>query len=118
MCVCYLSRQQCVGVESLHAADQLVSGVDHIVHKRPVDQEPIRAPVHRNALWDLAVPETPHVGVTLVEEAVQTLLTDETERTHRVQCLTDYCVSHFKYYHMDTSLLPHCRERDRWTLFL
>lgn len=75
----YLSRQQRVGVEALHAADQLVLGVDHIVHKGPVDQEPIRASVHRNALRDLAVPETPHVGVTLVEETVQTLFTDETE---------------------------------------
>lgn len=88
--MCYLGRQQCVGVEALHAADQLVSGVDHIVHKGPVDQEPVGASVHRNALWDLAVPEAPHVGVTLVEETVQTLFTDETERTHDTQCLAHY----------------------------
>lgn len=83
-CVCYLGRQQCVGVEALHAADQLVSGFDHIVHKGPVDQEPVRASVHCNALWDLAVPEAPHVRVTLVEETVQTLLTDEAERTRGI----------------------------------
>lgn len=81
VCVCYLCRQQCVGVEALHVADQLVSGVHHIIHKGPVEQEPIRASVYCNALWDLTVPEAPHVGVTLVEETVQTLFTDETE-TH------------------------------------
>lgn len=85
MCVCYLSRQQCVGVKALHAADQLVSGVHHIVHKGPVDQEPVGAAVHCDALWDLAVPEAPHVRVALEKEAVQTLFTDETERTGGIQ---------------------------------
>lgn len=108
MCACYLSRQQCVGVEALHAGDQLVFGVDHIVNKGPVDQEPIRASVHRDALWDLAVPEPPHVGVTFIEESIQTLLTDETERTHGTR-ISD-----------DTICLPgdKCAETDRWTVFL
>lgn len=75
--VCYLSRQQRVGIEALHAADQLVLGVHHVVHKRPANQEPVRASVHGDALGDLAVPEAPHVRVALKEEAVQTLLTDE-----------------------------------------
>lgn len=77
----YLGGQQRVGVETLHAADQLVPGVDHIIHKAPVEQEPIRASIHRNALWDLSISKTPHVGVALVEETVQALFTDETERT-------------------------------------
>lgn len=76
----YLGGQQRVGVETLHAADQLVPGVDHIIHKAPVEQEPIRASIHRNALWDLSISKTPHVGVALVEETVQALFTDETER--------------------------------------
>lgn len=76
---CHLSRQQRVGVEALHAADQLILGVHHVVHKRPANQEPVGASVHGDALWDLAVPEAPHVCVTLKEEAVQTLLTDEAE---------------------------------------
>lgn len=108
VCVCYLSRQQCVGVEALHAGDQLVFGVHHIVNKGPIDQEPIRASVHRNALWDLAVPETPHVGVTFVEESVQTLLTDETEGTHGTRISDDtICPPGDKF-----------TERDRWTVFL
>lgn len=78
--MCYLSRQQCVGIEKLHAADQFVLGVDHIIHKRSVKQEPIRASVHHYALRDCAVPKAPHVGVTLVEEPVQTLLTNEAAR--------------------------------------
>lgn len=77
--VCYLGRQQRVGVEALHAAHQLVLGVHHVVHKRPADQEPVRAAVHCDALWDLAVPEAPHVRVALKEETVETLLTDEAE---------------------------------------
>lgn len=76
---CYLSRQQRVGIEALHAADQLVLGVHHVVHKRPVNQEPVRASVHCDALWDLAVTQAPHVCVTLKEETVQTLLPDEAE---------------------------------------
>lgn len=80
----YLSRQQRVGIEALHAADQLVPGVHHVVHKRPVQQEPVRASVHRDAVRDLAVAEAPHVCVTLKEEAVQTLLTDEAEEQREV----------------------------------
>lgn len=84
-CVRYLGGQQCVGVKALHAADQLVLRVHHVVHKAPVDQEPVGASVHCDALWDLAVPEAPHVRVTLVEEAVQTLLSDEAEETRDVR---------------------------------
>lgn len=86
----YLSRQQCVGVETLHAGDQLVSGVDHIIHKGPVKQEPIRSSVHRDALRDLTVAKPPHVGVTFIEETVQTLLTDETEATQSFQCSAQF----------------------------
>lgn len=88
--MCYLGRQQCVGVESLHAGDQLVSGVDHIIHKTPVKQEPIRSSVHCDALWDLTIAKAPHVGVTLIEETVQTLLTDETEGTQSFQCTVQF----------------------------
>lgn len=73
----YLRGQQRVGVEALHAADQLVLGAHHVVHERPAEQEPVRASVHCDALWDLAVAEAPHVCVALKEETVQTLLTDE-----------------------------------------
>lgn len=76
---CYLRGQQRVGIEALHAADQLVLGVHHVVYKRPVNQEPVRASVHGDALWDLAVAQAPHVCVTLKEETVQTLLPDEAE---------------------------------------
>lgn len=79
----YLRRQQRVGVEAPHAADQLVPGVDHVIHEGPIEQEPVGAAVHRDALRDLAVAETPHVGVALQEESVQTLFTDETEMTQK-----------------------------------
>lgn len=84
-CVRYLGGQQRVGVKALHAADQLVLRVHHIVHEAAVDQEPVGASVHRDALWDLAVAEAPHVRVTLVEETVQALLSDEAEETHDVR---------------------------------
>lgn len=87
-CVRYLRGQQCVGVEALHAADQLILRVHHVIHKSPVEQEPIRAPVHGDALWDLAVSEAPHVGVALVEKTVQTLFTDESERMQSDQSQT------------------------------
>lgn len=83
VCVCarmhYLGRQQCVGVEPLHADHQLVLRVHHVVHEAAVDQEPIRAAIHSHARWNLAVAEAPHVRVALVEEAVQALLADEAE---------------------------------------
>lgn len=96
MCACvrYLGGQQRVGVKALHAADQLVLRVHHVVHKTPVDQEPVGASVHCNALWDLTVPEAPHVRVTLVEEAVQTLLSDEAEETRDVRCQTENSGAH------------------------
>lgn len=90
----YLGGQQCVGVKALHAADQLVLRVHHVVHKPPVDQEPVGAPVHSNALWDLAVAEAPHVRVALVEEAVQALLSDEAEETHDVRRRTENSGAH------------------------
>lgn len=75
----YLSGQQRVGIEAFHAADQLIPGVDHVVHKAAVKQEPIGAAVHRNPFWDFSVPESPHVSVALIKESVQTLFTDEPE---------------------------------------
>lgn len=75
----YLGGQQCVGIEALHADHQLILRVHHVVHKAAVDKEPIGAAVHGHALWNLAVAEAPHVRVTLVEEAVQSLLADEAE---------------------------------------
>lgn len=86
MCVraCYLSRQQRVGVETLHAGDQVVLGVDNIFHEPAVEEEPVGAAVHADAFWDLTVPQPPHVGVALVEQTVQTLLTDKpTKQTKR-----------------------------------
>lgn len=75
----YLSGEQRVGVEALHAVDQLVPGVHHIIHEGAAEQEPIRASVHSNALWDLSVSQAPHVGVALQEESVQALFPDEAE---------------------------------------
>lgn len=73
----YLGGEQRVGVEVLHAADQFVPGVHHVIHEGAAEQEPIRAPVHGDALWDLPVSQAPHVGVALQEESVQTLFPDE-----------------------------------------
>lgn len=78
MWIWYLGREQRVGIEPLHVADQLVSRVHNVVHKRPAEQEPIGSSVHGHALRDLAVSQTPHVGVALVEDSVQTLFADET----------------------------------------
>lgn len=79
MCVCYLSGQQGVGVEALHVRDQSVSRVHRIIHKTPVQEEPIRAAVHRDAFWDFTVAQSPHVSVALEEQTVQALFTDEAE---------------------------------------
>lgn len=77
MSVCYLSRQQSVGVETLHVGDQVVLGVDDIFHEYAVEKEPVGPAVHTDAFWDLTVPQPPHVGVALVEQTIQTLLTDK-----------------------------------------
>lgn len=77
----YLGRQQRVVVETLHADHKLVLRVHYVVHKAAVDQEPIGAAVHSHALRNFAIAEAPHVRVALVEEAVQALLTNETENS-------------------------------------
>lgn len=75
--VSHLRRQQGVGVESLHVGDQVVLRVDDIFHERAVEEEPVGAAVHRDALRDFAVAQPPHVGVALEEEPIQALLADE-----------------------------------------
>lgn len=77
MCVCYLGWQQSVGVEALHVGDQVVLGVDDIFDEHAVEKEPVGPAVHRDAFWDFAVTQPPHVGVTLEEQTIQTLLTDK-----------------------------------------
>lgn len=76
-CVCYLRRQQSVGVEALHVGDQVVLGVDHILDEHAVEKEPVGPAVHRDAFWDFTVTQPPHVGVALKEQTIQTLLTDK-----------------------------------------
>lgn len=76
----HLGRKQGVGVELLHFSHQIVCGEGHVLHKLAVQQEPIGAAVHGNALWDPPVPQAPHVGVALQEEPVQALFPDEPER--------------------------------------
>lgn len=73
----HLSWQECVGVELAQLGHQLVVRIDHIFHKAASQREPVRAPVHHNALGDAAFAQSPHVGVTLVEQAVQALLLDK-----------------------------------------
>lgn len=73
----HLSRQQGVGVETLHVGDQVVLRVDDIFHKQAVQEEPVGAAVHRDAFRDFTVAQPPHVGVALVKEPIQTLLTDK-----------------------------------------
>lgn len=73
----HLSRQQGVGVETLHVGHQVVLRVDDVFHEQAVQEEPVGAAVHRDAFWDFAVAQPPHVGVALVKEPIQTLLTDE-----------------------------------------
>lgn len=41
VCVCYLSRQQSVGVEALHVGYQVVLGVDDIFDEHAVEKEPV-----------------------------------------------------------------------------
>lgn len=81
VCVCYLGRQQGVGVEALHVGDQIILRVYHIFHESAVEKEPVGPAVHRDAFWDFTITKPPHVGVALIEQAVQTLLTDK-PKTH------------------------------------
>lgn len=75
--MCYLGGQQRVGVEALHVGHQVVLGVDDVLDKHAVEQEPVGAAVHRDAFRDFAIAQPPHVGVALEEEAIQALLADE-----------------------------------------
>lgn len=85
MYVCYLSRQQSVGVEALHVGDQVVLGVDDIFNEHSVEEEPVGPAVHRDTLWDFTVTQPPHVGVALEEKTIQTLLTDKSGG-HKHRC--------------------------------
>lgn len=76
----HLGRKQRVGVEVLHFGHQIICGERHILHKLPVQQEPIGAAIHCNALGDPPVPQAPHVGIALQEEPVQALFPDEPGR--------------------------------------
>lgn len=73
----HLSWQECVGVELAQLGHQLVISIDHIFHKAACQREPVGAPIHHDALRDVAFTQPPHVGVTLVEQAVQALLLDK-----------------------------------------
>lgn len=73
----YLGRQQSVGVETFHVGHQVVLWVDDILDKHAVEKEPVGPAVHRDAFWDFTITQPPHVGVTLKEETIQTLLTDK-----------------------------------------
>lgn len=77
VCVCYLGRQQSVGVEALHVGDQVVLGVDDIFDEHAVEEEPVGPTVHWDAFWDFSVAQPPHVCVALKEQSIQTLLTDK-----------------------------------------
>lgn len=91
LCACYLSRQQSVGVETLHVGNQVVLGVDDIFHEHAVEKEPVGPAVHADAFWDLTVPQPPHVGVALVEQTIQTLLTDKpNKQTKSYSYITGY----------------------------
>lgn len=80
----YLSWQQSVGIEALHAGDQVVLGIDDVFNKVAVEEEPVGPAVHRNAFWDFTVAQPPHMGIALVEETIETLLTDKpAEHAHK-----------------------------------
>lgn len=73
----HLSRKKGVRVKLLHLGHQVICGECHILYKLPVKQEPIRATVHSNALWDPPVPQAPHMCITLQEKTVQALFANE-----------------------------------------
>ncbi|TNN83396.1 hypothetical protein EYF80_006377 [Liparis tanakae] len=73
----HLGGEQSVGVELLQPRHQLVLGVDDVLHEAAGEREPIGAARHLEAFGDAAFAETPHVVVTLVEEAVEALLLNE-----------------------------------------
>lgn len=73
----HLSRKEGVGVKLFHLGHQVICGECHILYKLPVKQEPIRATVHSNALWDTPVPQAPHVRIALQEKTVQALFPNE-----------------------------------------
>lgn len=75
----HLSRQQRVRIKPLHLRYEVVLGKSDVLHKLPVEEKPIRPAVHRDALGDLPVPQAPHVCVTLQEEPVQPLFSNEPE---------------------------------------
>lgn len=67
---CYLGGKQSVSVELLHVGDQFVLGVDHILNKHAVEEEPVGPTVHRDALGDSSVTQPPHVSVALVKQTI------------------------------------------------
>lgn len=73
----HLSRKEGVRVKLLHLGHQVICRECHILYKLPVKQEPIRATVYGNALWDPPVPQAPHVCITLQEKTVQALFPNE-----------------------------------------
>lgn len=73
----HLGWQQRVGVELPQLGHQLVVRVHHVLHEAARQREPVGAPIHHDALGDVALAQPPHVGVALVEQAVQALLLDE-----------------------------------------
>lgn len=81
----YLSREQSVGIELLQPQHQVILGVDDIFHKEAIECKPIRATRDLQALWNAALPETPHVVVTLVEETIKALLLNKPSMRDRVQ---------------------------------
>lgn len=81
---CYLSGKQSVSVELLHVGHQVVLGVDHILDKHAVEEEPVGPPVHRDPLGDPSVAQPPHVSVALEKQAIQTLLTDKPDKQKHI----------------------------------
>lgn len=73
----HFSRKEGIRVKLLHLGHQVICGECHILHKLPVKQEPIRATVHSNALWDPPVPQAPHMCITLQEKTIQALFPNE-----------------------------------------
>lgn len=73
----HLSRKEGIGVKLFHLGHQVICGKCHILHKLPVKQEPVRATIHSNALWDPPVPQAPHVCIALQEKTVQALFPNE-----------------------------------------
>lgn len=103
----HLSREQGVGIELLQPQHQLIVGVDDIFHKAAIECKPIGAARDLQALWNAALSETPHVVVTLVEEAIKALLLNKPS-THSTHEINVWRVAPFSINHRIEHLLGCC----------